>query len=514
MVNVATELNTIATATYGSEMREAIHDSIDKNNKGINALSDGFGSDSLKRIFSSMNFYVTKNIMPLWKSQIKTLNENETLKYLDMRILEADGIILNPVNSTLSKRDVILSQGKDEDHPTVYLDVTPDFCYIPTKGYNMIRIWFGTSQDNIDDFEIYKIYDKNGFDIDDQNFDITDEFNIDEAKVDTPYWDDVFGDFMYSNYIKVAPGDEIFVESKYGIGRCNIRMYYPYMPPASSGGYPTMIPYSGETIPSTLISNRDSLKIPEMVGYVRIGFGEKDEIKIYRKRQKTEKSTYCMDFLGDSITFGFVTTSVQGNQYSYASWVNERLNFQKMNNYGVNATTVSPMQGRTNSFLERINTILKNEEYKPAYRNIFILGGINDWSNQIPIGNSNSPEINPDNIEISKVTFYKSYEALIKLCLDKYEGRVYAATPIPCANAEQTITYEQYVDAIVEICKKYSVPLLRLDSMSSLNPKITSVRSRYFSDTVHPNMWGQSNILAPIVSKFLENNMFSSITFF
>ena len=61
-----------------------------------------------------------------------------------------------------------------------------------------------------------------------------------------------------------------------------------------------------------------------------------------------------------------------------------------------------------------------------------------------------------------------------------------------------------YVDAIKDVCKKYSVPVIDLFNLSGMDPSLSEVRTQYMPDGLHPNVAGHEKIAA-IIAKSLKN---------
>ena len=53
---------------------------------------------------------------------------------------------------------------------------------------------------------------------------------------------------------------------------------------------------------------------------------------------------------------------------------------------------------------------------------------------------------------------------------------------------------EDYVDAIIEICKNYSVPVLDLFRISGIQPNIETMKEHFMPDGLHPNKFGNAKI--------------------
>lgn len=507
MADMDTILKQILSARYGKDVRQSIHD-------GIEACSDATRADilekatlnykNLRNLFEQSGFYISNNLLDVYEVKtssapnIKNIAPQNTSK-------SAVAVIVDDGGSGISRNIILYSGYGTGDQRTE--TIIPEFpCVFLNDNIGSCRVFFNTNNDIIENMGVYFVF-RPFIDVNDDQYIITDEFVSSEATLITKNWDSIYGDLMETGMIRVAPGDELAVETPNAQPfNFKVTYYYPGWRKNEEGVTNDYSYDSGSIVPNT-----KGLVIAEPCGGVRIRYGKKDSIKIYRKRKKKEKQDRIFDFLGDSITEGYLNSSIKMNDIAYPKYVEQLLVLKGIRNFGVSGTTVSPRDGYSNSFLERLPSIISSTTNIKRF-NLFILGGVNDYTTQVPVGDSDSPEVDVDSLNYSKVTFYKSYEALLLSALEEYRGRVYCATPLKRVwENEDTCTYkfEEYVKAIVEICEKYSVPCLRLDIMSSLNPHIASVKSQYFSDNVHPNGYAHGAVLGPMVAKFLENYAFS-----
>ena len=500
-------LNKILSSRYGKDVRQAIHDGIEVcyNATKADVLEKAtLNYKNLRNLFEQSGFYISNNLLDVY--EVGT-GDTSNIKYIVPRNTNksAVAVIVDDGGSGIS-RNIILYSGYGTGNARSET-IIPEFpCVFLNDDIGSCRVYFNTDNDVIENMGVYFVF-RPFIDLDDDQYIITDEFVSSEATIVTPNWNSTYGNLMETGMIRVAPGDELTVETPNAQPFAfNVTYYYPGWRKNQDGVTNDFGYDSGSIIPNT-----KGLVIAEPCGGVRIYYGEKDTIKIYRKRKKKAKQHRIFDFLGDSITEGFLNSGSKTNDIAYPKYVEQLLVLKGIRNFGVSGTTVSPRDGYSNSFLERLPSIISSTTTINHF-NLFILGGVNDYTTQIPVGNSDSPEVNVHSLNYPDVTFYKSYEAMLLSALEAYRGRVYCATPLKRVwENEDTCTYkfEEYVNAIVEICEKYSVPCLRLDIMSSLNPHIATVKSQYFSDNVHPNGYAHGAVLGPIVAKFLENYAFS-----
>lgn len=209
------------------------------------------------------------------------------------------------------------------------------------------------------------------------------------------------------------------------------------------------------------------------------------------------------NFLGDSITFGVNTTK------TYHEMVQEMLNFSVCRNYGISGSTIStintPMYSRA----------LEMDEDSDI---VFVFGGTNDFKNNVPMGSLFT--IGPDGqrlVATNPITFYGALHQLCKNLISRYSGKqIVLLTPLhrEIFNEQPTefqpntlgLFLEEYVKAIIEIGKWYSIPVLDLYSISGLQPNEPENKRLYFTPTdgLHPNLEGHKILAKKIVGFLME----------
>lgn len=174
-------------------------------------------------------------------------------------------------------------------------------------------------------------------------------------------------------------------------------------------------------------------------------------------------------FVGDSITVGFVDRP-------FPLIVGENLNANIIN-LGVSGSAITVVGGRTDSFFERKHTIPQNSDL------ILIFGGTNDFGHDSPMGN---------NFTISTDNFYGSLIQFIEYVLSSYPNSKLAfITPLHREGEYMSNAYayalEDYVEVIKDCCKHYGIPYLDLYNDLGINPNISSHKTLYMNDGLHPN---------------------------
>ena len=212
-----------------------------------------------------------------------------------------------------------------------------------------------------------------------------------------------------------------------------------------------------------------------------------------------DKTMVCV---GDSITAGSGTTQ------TYWAMLKEILGLSKMTGMGVGGSCVSAKSdyGTGNSpLITRYKNI-------PEADLITIFMGTNDWGHETPLGTINDTE---------DVSFYGALNVIIPNLMTMHpNSRIIWITPmhrygfgtskilgtkftydhIPNGRGH---TLKDYVDAIKDVCGRYSIPIIDLYSISGLHPSIDAHKSTYMPDGLHPNKAGHAK-MAYLISKWLQ----------
>lgn len=210
--------------------------------------------------------------------------------------------------------------------------------------------------------------------------------------------------------------------------------------------------------------------------------------------------------VGDSITeHNFRTTK------NYQDYIAENIGCT-VNNYGISGTGwfTASSSGGTNAIYQRVSSLNVNADL------ITVFAGTNDWGQvgkTLVLGSFG--DTNGAN------SFYGAVDSALSQLISKYPTKTIAVfTPIPRSNAwfdvanSAGVTLTQISDAIIQVCKKYSIPCLDLYRNSGLFPWNATAKSTYFSppsgtidvpngDGLHPNDAGHQ-ILASKVLSFLN----------
>lgn len=184
--------------------------------------------------------------------------------------------------------------------------------------------------------------------------------------------------------------------------------------------------------------------------------------------------------LGDSITYAYAGTGKR----SYHSIIGDKYGVFA-NNYGSNGSRIcfDGVYSEGNEMCTRYATMTDNAEI------ITVMGGINDLNNKLTLGTFN------DRI---KTTFYGALHILCEGLHKKYIGkRIGFITPMQYSGSG-----EEYINAIKEVCKYYSIPVLDLWTNGLLTSRVAEVNTALFVDGLHPSEQGH-DVLARKIYQFL-----------
>ncbi len=199
-------------------------------------------------------------------------------------------------------------------------------------------------------------------------------------------------------------------------------------------------------------------------------------------------------FVGDSITYG---TNCEGS--TYWELLGEALGFENVTGLGVPGSCISG----TSDYGANNSPLIDRYDEIPEADLISIFMGTNDYGHDTPLGTIDDE---------TDVSFYGALNVIIPALLEKYpNSTIVFITPlhrygfgINSATGE-TYTYdtelngaghtlEDYVNAIKEVCEKYSVDVIDLYELSDLDPSIDTTRELYMEDGLHLNSAGHKYI--------------------
>ena len=205
------------------------------------------------------------------------------------------------------------------------------------------------------------------------------------------------------------------------------------------------------------------------------------------------KTAVCV---GDSITAGSGTTKI------YYNILNELLSFTSVQGMGVAGSCVSA----TSNYGTSNSPLINRYQNIPDKDLITIFMGTNDYGHNTPMGTI---------ADTTDVSFYGALNVIISGILTAHpNSRLVWITPTHRDGFGSGFTHdwvangagktlEDYVNAIKDVCVRYSVPVIDLFSISGLNPVIAGIKSTYMPDGLHPNALGHQKIAA-YMAKYLN----------
>lgn len=191
--------------------------------------------------------------------------------------------------------------------------------------------------------------------------------------------------------------------------------------------------------------------------------------------------------LGDSITFGAKT------KLTYHAYLKEKLNIATVNNYGISGSTIAVNSNATgDGMCVRYTNMDNNADI------ISVAGGVNDHGINTPLGDISSTD---------NKTFYGALKILCEGLLTKYPLKtIFFITPMHYTNFFKgdttnnlNLPLADYVNAIIEVCRMYSIPVLDNYSNIGIYPKNSTQYSTYTADGLHPNEEGHKKIANEIL---------------
>lgn len=209
-------------------------------------------------------------------------------------------------------------------------------------------------------------------------------------------------------------------------------------------------------------------------------------------------------FVGDSITYGVGIS----NGAKYWEILEDSLELSSVTGMGVAGSCISARSnyGNSNSpLINRYDTI-------PDSDLITIFMGTNDYGHETPLGTINDKR---------DTSFYGALNVILPSLIKKHpNSRIVVVTPLHrygkgtsgILGTDFTYDYlkngvganlEDYVNALKQVCSKYSIPVIDLYTLSGLDPSNAEIKTKYMPDGLHPNAEGHE-IIADIMKNWLK----------
>ena len=205
--------------------------------------------------------------------------------------------------------------------------------------------------------------------------------------------------------------------------------------------------------------------------------------------------------IGDSIS-----TDAYG---SYKKWVTNlieggKLSLSNTTNSSQHATGfVARYNNQPNDFISRMEAITD----KSSYDLVIVFGGINDYIQNIPLGESGQDKT---------VYFKPAVDYFFQYLVNNFtQARICVLLPLRTYNIWPNTAgnkQEVYSEYIHDVAKYYCLPVLNLTEESGFCPFIDSFKIKWTlipsgytdPDGVHPNAQYEKEYLAPMIWKFIS----------
>ena len=212
-----------------------------------------------------------------------------------------------------------------------------------------------------------------------------------------------------------------------------------------------------------------------------------------------------VNFLGDSITEG-VGASAPEKVYPYL--IKEKYGLEKANNYGISGTRFAKQTKPSEPASFDLDFCSRVAEMDPEADAVVVFGGTNDFGHgDAPLG---SPE------DRTKDTFWGACHELMRSLVEKYPGkpvvictplhRLYEHIPTGDNKPEPVAVLDEYIEIIRTVARYYALPVLDLNAVTGIQPRVPAIQEALCPDGLHPNDAGQA-ILARCIGNFLSYNV-------
>lgn len=198
-------------------------------------------------------------------------------------------------------------------------------------------------------------------------------------------------------------------------------------------------------------------------------------------------------FLGDSITKGSGCTEIDEVYWKQL----EKNTGATCVGYGIGGTRFAKQTEEGDIYEEYGNFCVRASQMDDEADIVVVFGGTNDYGHgDAPFGKIGDK---------TSDTFCGAVDYVINVLVNKYpEALIVFLTPTHRLGEtgrthnergiRQDKTLEDYVNAEIAICAKYSIPVLDLFRVSGIQPEIDAVRERFLPDGLHPNKNGNARI--------------------
>lgn len=200
---------------------------------------------------------------------------------------------------------------------------------------------------------------------------------------------------------------------------------------------------------------------------------------------------------GDSITFGAdYTRSYAQMDNPYSELVARTLGMKSYKNAGVSGATLC---SNTLDLACMSDIVLNN---KTSYDVISLLGGVNDYNRDLPLGSCGDTE---------NTTIYGSLDVIAKYLTTNFsDSFIFFMTPyraywcgVHCLSQNsQGYNLEDVANAVKQVANKYNLPVLDLFNEGQFELEMYASGS----DGLHPSQEFITNYTAPQIAQFIRDN--------
>ena len=198
-------------------------------------------------------------------------------------------------------------------------------------------------------------------------------------------------------------------------------------------------------------------------------------------------------FLGDSITEG---VGVSDPSHLYWNLIAQRAG-ARCYGYGISGTRIARQMSPSEEASFDLYFGSRVDDMIPDADVVVVFGGTNDYGHgDAPFGAMT---------DRTEDTFCGAFHLLLQKLILRYpKAQLVVMTPLHRDSENQLGVneigirrerpLESYVDAILEICGYYGVPVLDLYRISGMQPAVPVLKELYMPDGLHPNDEGQERI--------------------
>lgn len=258
------------------------------------------------------------------------------------------------------------------------------------------------------------------------------------------------------------------------------------------------------------------IPIPATAKYIRISYVLAEESSYYAnatardinkiiksiiEKPESNYSTFKMNCLGDSITYGYIPDSGAQMSAPYPSQLKEILGLSECRNYGISGSTLAVNSGNYDPMCVRYANMDNDANI------VSVFGGTNDYGRGVY-----TPTLGTINDSVN-TTVYGALNILAEGLINKYP-RAFVFFITPMRRADKTgnngggYSLEDVSNAIKEVAFKYNFPVLDLFSKGGFHVENADFRAIYSgNDKLHPSQDFVTEHLAPMIARFIESNI-------